>query len=303
MRRFAVLLVAVALASTACSKPERPTLDDVAGTIGPSASDGSSGSPSTTAAGGASTTSTSPPASSGGGNEQVPPDPAAAEVVDVYFDALLAQDFEAAERASTGGARFMVRVRDLVAHYNAARDGVTELKYLERSFKVASSARDTVAYVGKARLDSRVSGPAGDPYTESELFENPVAAVQAGRWAVAAYLYKGEPLELHPASSRASVGGVELRLAGALGFGTSTGVIVDLVPDGDHSIKVEEARIRYADGSVGASTLGALISEEPAALYYRYDRSASRPVTWEGTVTVDGGTTSAVTKKVSLKFS
>ncbi|MFZ6004340.1 MAG: hypothetical protein ACOYXM_10465 [Actinomycetota bacterium] len=302
MRRIAVLLVAIVLTSTACSKADRPTLADVAGTIGPSASGGAPGPGDTATNGLASTTSTSPPVSSGGGTESVPPDPAAAEVLDVYFDALLAQDFEAAEQASIGSAQFMVRVRDLVARYNAEREGVTDLKYLERSFEVASSARDNVAYVGKARLDSTVSGPAGEPHTESELFENPVVSSQGGRWLVAAYMYNGEPLEHHPASSRATVGGVELRLAGALAFGTSAGLVVDLVTDSNHGIKVEEARIRYADGGVSASTFGALISSKPAALYYRYERSSSRPVSWEATVTIDEGTASEVTKEVTLDF-
>lgn len=222
--------------------------------------------------------------------------------LDAYLDALRAEDFAAAQRVSSGGAAFMARVRDLVSRYNKERDGDTDLRYSTRSFLVGSSTATRVAFAGQARLDSTTSGPAGPPQKESTRFEDPVVAFSDGSWRVTDYGCNGQPLGSFPASSRESLGGVDLRMPGALSFGKSTGLIVDLVSDGDHSIKIDQARLHYADGSTAAPKLGALISTKPAALYFLFDRRASAPTRWTATVTIDGGTDHEAKADVVLPF-
>lgn len=301
MRRAVTLVLAAALVLGACSKGERPTLERVSGSIEPSAGDppGESGGAGTEESSAASA-STAPTTTVG-----APPDDASRvaatdAALAAYFDALQAEDFAAAEAVSSGGAQLMARVRDVVARYNAEREGVSTLRYAARSFRVGSTDATSVAYVGSARLDSTVSGPAGDPYSESALFENPVVSLADGRWGVSAFLYNGQPLASYPSDASATVGGVELRLQGALTFGTSTGLIIDLVTDRDHGIKVEHAQLTYADGSNGPFTFGALISRKPAALYYLFDAHTARPVRFSATVTIDAGTADETSKDVVL---
>jgi len=302
MRRAVTLLLAVVLAVGACSKDDRPTLERVSGSIGAS-DDGVAGD---VPAGGAdgevdgATTSTAPVTTVAPPRDESARVAAADAALAAYLDALQAEDFAAAQAVSSGGARFMAQIRDVVARYNAERDGVSTLKYSARSFRAGSTDATSVAYVGSARLDSTVSGPAGDPYSESALFENPVVSFADGRWVVSAYLYNGQPLANYPAESRDTVGGVALELQGALTFGASTGVVIDLVTDSDHAIKVEGAQLTYADGSQAPFTFGALISRKPAALYYLFDASTSRPVRWSAKVTIDSGTTSEISEDVVL---
>lgn len=306
MRRAVTLVVAAVLVLGACSKGERATLERVSGSIEPSAGETPGESPvgETSEDTSAATASTAPVTATtiGAPLDDAARVAAADAALATYFDALEAEDFATAEGASAGSARFMARVRDVVARYNAERDGVSTLSYSERSFGAGSAAATSVAYVGSARLDSTVSGPAGDPYSESVLFENPVVSFADGRWAVSAFLYNGQPLASYPAESSETVGGVELELQGALTFGTSTGLIIDLVTDSDHGIKVEHAQLTYADGSTAPSTFGALISRRPAALYYLFDAGTSRLVSWSATVTIDAGTTSEISKDVVLEL-
>lgn len=302
MRRTAALALAVLLTLGACSKPERPTLDRVAGTIEPSAA-GDAPAGATDGTDPAATTPPAPGATDPGATTgDSTPVPAAADALTAYFDALQAEDFATAQRVSSGSARFMARIRDVVARYNAEREGVTELTYSSRSFSVESSDASRVVHIGSARLDSTVSGPAGDPYSESVLFENPVVSFESGSWQVSDYTYDGQPIEQYPATSSKKVGGVDLRLQGALAFGTSTGLIIDLVTDSDHDIKVDNAHLNYADGTSATPTLAALITRQPAALYFLFERSGSRPVTWTATVTIDAGTSDETTEDVALKF-
>lgn len=320
MRRALALVLALALVVGACSKDERPTIERVTGRIGASGSggstdasgtgsDGTGGAAGTAggdaggAAGGTTGTGSASTGGSGGaGADAVARQAAAEAVLNAYFDALEAQDFGAAQRASTGAPQFMARVREVVNRYNTERDGTTQLSYTTRSFQVASNEATSVAYMGSAQLDSTVSGPAGDPQKESALFEHPVVSLVNGSWRVAAYMYDGQPLDLAPSTSSKEVGGVDFRLQGALSFGTSTGLVIDLVTDNDHGLKVEGVQLTYADGTSSAPKLSALISKKPAALYYLFDRRASRPTAWTATVTIDAGTKDEAKATVTLKL-
>jgi hypothetical protein len=318
MRRTALLLVALTLASAACSQPHRAPLERVTGTIGaspggaagaasaegvgeaPGAGIGSS--PSSPAGPGESTgvpaTTTKTPVATDG-----PARLAAADVaMTAYFDALKAEDFVAAQNVSAGGARLMTGIRDVVARYNAERDGVSKLTYAVRSFHVASNEPTRVSYAGSARLNSTVSGPAGDPHDESTLFENPTVSLVDGTWRVADYTYDARPLGYYPATSRQDVGGVRISLRGGLSFGTSTGLIVDLSSDADHTIKVEKAQLTYANGTTAAPSLRALITGPPAALYLLFDRIDAKPTAWSATITIDGGTSRQASANVVLKL-
>lgn len=337
MRQFLVLLVAAASVVGACGSTDRPPIERVSGNIG--ASDGAaSGTGATGAADGQGTTggqgmtgpgiatgsiaaggSAGTAAGTGGGDGSGSSAGSAGSVagssgdaadrgqmataaLDAYLDALQAEDFAGAQRASTGGPAFMARVRDVVSRYNKERDGVTTLSYSARSFQVASNEATKVSFTGQARLEATTSGPAGDPQKESALFESPVVSFSNRSWRVGDLRYNGQPLRYFPATSHTSLGGVDLRLPGALSFGTSTGLIVDLVSDGDHSIKIDKAKLHYADGSSASPKLGALISKKPAALYFLFDRSASAPTRWTATVTIDGGTSREARADVVLRF-
>lgn len=303
MRRALALLLVAALALGACSRSNPPAVDDVAGTIEPSPAGDGGATDASTDATDAPEVPTTAPGGGGGADPGAGTSTAAADqALAAYFDALVAQDFEGARRVSTGGAHLMTRVRELVSRYNAEREGVSTLRYSARSFTVGSGGATSVSYTGDARLELTVSGPAGDPYSEAVLFEDPVVVLEQGTWRVADYRYEGQPLAHHPAASTEAVAGVELRLQGALGFGTATGVVIDLVTDSDHGIKVDDVELRYADGTTAPSTFGALVSHQPAALYFLFDRAGARPTAWSGTVTIDEGTTSQVTMDVVLRF-
>ena len=302
MRRTLTVVLALVLVVGACSKPERPALERVTGEIGPSGTN--VGDDPTTGSDGAGTSSSStvPVPSDPGTSGDTPSPPAVADALTRYFDALQAEDFATARRVSTGSARFMAGVRDVVARYNAERDGVTTLKYSARSFRVGFSDATRVAYVGTARLDSTVSGPAGDPHSESALFENPVVSFERGGWFVSDFSYDGEPVDLYPSTASEKVGGVALHLEGALSFANDTGIVIDLVTDASHAIKVENVRLSYADGSTATPTLGALVSTKPAALYYLFARTGATPVAWTATVTIDADTPSQASEAVVLRF-
>lgn len=303
MRHALALLLAAALALGACSGTKPPKVDDVAGIIEPSPTgDGGGTDVSTAATDAPDVPATTPGGASGAEQEGSTSVAAANQALTAYLDALVAQDFETAQRMSTGGAQLMTRVRELVSRYNAEREGVSTLRYAARSFTVGSGGTTTVSFVGGARLELSVSGPAGDPYSESVLLEDPVVVLDQGAWRVADYRYEGQPLAHRPGSSSHRVAGVELRLGGAMGFGTTTGVVVDLVTDSDHGIKVDDVQLRYADGNTAPSTFGALIAQQPAALYFLFDRADAEPTAWIGTVTIDQGTTSEVTMDVVLSF-
>lgn len=222
--------------------------------------------------------------------------------LNAYFDALKAEDFVGAQRVSTDGPAFMVRIRETVARYNRAKDGVATLSYAARSFQVAQNDATRVDFSGSARLDSTTSGPAGDPRKESVVFEDPVVTFANGAWRVADYRYEQRPLGHFPAASHRTVGGVDLRLPAALAFGSSTGLIVDLISDADHSIKVDNAKLTYSDGTSGSPTLGALVSDKPAALYFLFDRHDAPPRSWSADITIDGGTQNEAKASVVLTF-
>ncbi len=300
MRRPLALLVALGVVVSACSgSHDRPPLERVTGTIGASGTDGGAGS--TDGAGTASTATTQPAATTSTVAADAPARLAAADAaLAAYFDALQSEDFAAARRVSRAGAQLMVTIRDAVARYNAERDGVSELSYSARSFTAATNESGRVTYTGRAQLDSTVSGPAGDPHRESARFEDPVVTLVDGAWRVTEFRYDGEPLAHRPATSSRTVGGVQLHLEGALSFGHSTGLVIDLVTDADHDIKVDKARLVYADGTSATPTLGALISKKPAALYFLFERVASPPVRWTATVTIDAGTTTEASADVVL---
>ena len=324
MRRLVALVMVVTLAGAACSTTDRPPIERVAGNIGASdqsdggsatdgggTSDGTVGGASGSASGttvdgatggattGGSTDGTSTPTESSDGPARAH---AATAAVDAYFDALEAEDFRAAQRVSSGGPAFMARVRDAVSRYNKERDGATQLSYTARSFQVASNEPTRVTFTGQATLESTTSGPAGPAQKDSARFENPVVTFSNGTWRVTDFRYDGQPLGHFPASSHKELGGVDLRLPGALSFGSSTGLIIDLISDGDHSIKVDKATLHYADGSTGVPKLGALVSKKPAALYFLFDRKASAPTSWTADVTIDGGTSKQTTASVTLGF-
>lgn len=328
MRQILAVFVAALGVLGACSRTDRPPIERVSGNIG--ASDGTASvagdrggtvptggsgrlaaGPTTTggvdgseagAAGGSGSSASSGTSGTGSSTDTAVRNQAATAALDAYFEALKAEDFAGAQRVSTGGAAFMARVRDLVSRYNKERNGVTTLSYSTRSFQVASSTASKVTFSGQAKLDSTTSGPAGPPQKESTLFENPAVTFSSGAWRVVDYDCNGQPLGYFPATSHETVGGVDLRLPGALAFGRSTGLIIDLVSDGNHSIKVDKATLHYADGSTASPKLAALISAKPAALYFLFDRASTKPTSWTATVTIDGGTSKAATANVVLSF-
>lgn len=303
MRRTAAsALVVLVIAAAACSKAERPTLEGVEGTIAPSAESTVATTPGADGATGGSTASTAPAGQEPGTASDGSASPEVDEALQTYFDALESQDFAAARRVSAGGAHLMARMREAVARYNAEREGVGELRYSARSFRVGLSDANRVAYVGSARLELTVSGPAGDPYRESALFENPVVTRVDGGWRLTDFSYDGQPIDLHSSTASKRVGPVDLQLAGALAFGPTTGVIIDLVTSSNHAIKVDGAQLTYADGTTGGPTLGALVSTEPAILYFTFERAGAAPVAWTATVTIDEGTPDEVTEVVVLRF-
>lgn len=303
MRRpAAVALVVLVIVAAACSKAERPTLERVEGTIPPSAEATVSTALGVDGAAEGSTGSTAPPEVGSGTVADGSPSPSVDDAMQRYFDALAAQDFATARRVSGGSAQLMARIRETVARYNAEREGVGELHYSARSFRVGLADENRVAYLGSARLELTVSGPAGEPYTESALFENPVVTRVDGVWRLTDFSNDGQPVDLHSSSASERVGAVDLRLAGGLAFGPTTGVIIDLVTSSNHAIKVDKAQLTYADGTSASPTLGALVSTEPAVLYFTFERSSAGPVTWTGTVTIDEGTADEVTEVVVLRF-
>ena len=311
MRRTLALLVVATLA-VGCSDAERPPIERVSGTIEPSggsdAGNGSVGEDAAPGGPGGGTTGGDPgtTGASGGataGSADGPNEVAGATAaLDAYLDALEAQDFKAAERASTGGARFMATIRDVVARYNAERDGVTKLSYSARSFTVASADRNRVAFAGSATLDSTTSGPAGSPRSDSSTFTDPHVTFSEGGWRVADFGFDGAPIAYFPASSRKEVGGVDLQLRGGLSFGTSTALVIDLITEENHGIRVDGQRLTYEDGTTAESTVGALIFKRPAALYFLFDRVTAAPASWSATVTVDGDTKNETSANVVLRF-
>ncbi len=352
MRRAAALSVVLVLA--ACSDVDRPPIERVSGSIGPSAvasgeggfeatspaddgfidgdgnviagggsasgggpgtagTGGTGGTSGTGGAGGSAGTGGSTAGGTGGstatGGAVVASTPeeasrieAATQALNAYFDALQAEDFLAARRASADGPQLMAVIRSAVARFNAERDGRSELSYSSRSFEVASHEAERVTFTGSARLESTVSGPAGDPVRESVLFENPVVTLSNGSWHVVDYQYDGHPIEAHPSTARRTVGGVKLRLTGALSYGGTTALVIDLESDRDRAIKVEGVQLRYDNGSSAAPRRSVLISRNPAALYFSFARSTARPVSWTGTVVIDGGTPQETREDVVLSF-
>lgn len=316
MRRAFALLVVGTLAIAGCADAKRPPIERVSGTIEPSSASaggpiagtpGAEGADGVATSGGAGTTAgtegsegtaASSPAPAGSPAQAA----AATAALNEYLDALETQDFKAAQRMSTGGPRFMATVRDVVARYNTERDGVTKLSYSTRSFTVESTEPNRVTFAGTAVLKSTTSGPAGKPRSDSSTFTSPVLAWVDGSWRVTDFDFDGAPLAHFPFSSHSSVGGVDLILAGGLSFGTSTAVVIDLVSDSDRGIKVDDVHITYVDGTTAESTIGALVSKRPAALYFLFDRVDAAPASWSATVTVDEGTGSETTERVVLRF-
>lgn len=194
----------------------------------------------------------------------------------------------------------MARVRGVVASYNAEQGGRSTVVAPERAFRFMTGDASTVAFAGRARMVTSVRGPAADPHEESALFEAPVVVFQAGAWRVSSFRYDGRPIEHRPSSATERVGAVELRLAGALSFGESTGVLLDLVTDGDHAIRIENAQLRYGDVSA-PSTFGALVPSE-SALYFLYDRRDATPTAWTALVIVDAGTPEQAQREITLRF-
>lgn len=142
----------------------------------------------------------------------------------------------------------------------------------------------------RRRSDSRDggAGPAGDPRSEARTFENPVVAFVEGQWRVADYRFDGDSIIHHPSTSSASVGGIDLRLLGALSLGKSTAIVTDLTSDADHGIRLDNEKITYAGGTTAQPTLGALSSQKPAALYFLFDRVSLPPTSWSSASDLTG---------------
>ncbi len=74
------------------------------------------------------------------------------------------------------------------------------------------------------------------------------------------------------------------------------------VGGGGYAIKAEAVKLRYDNGSSSSPRRSVLISRNPAALYFSFARSTARPVSWTGTVVIDGGTPQETREDVVLSF-
>lgn len=248
----------------------------VATTIAPSgSSDGATGATTTT---GSSTGLVDAPGVEG-----------AQAALDSYLDAIAANDYATALAVSSDALRSLTIVRSIVHTGNAERGGTTRSTYERRSFDVGPATAEEVRFDGQATLTSTVSGPSGPSVATTDTFSSVAVRRGPDGWRVADATYNGAPLRSFPAAAGASTtsGPVRVTLTGAVAFGSSLAVVVQLVADGDHTVEVGSDALRI-DDEEAPSTARLVVGGQPGYAYLTYPRRDEQPTEWHATVTVDG---------------
>lgn len=212
-------------------------------------------------------------------------------VLDGYLDALAAEDFDRAVALSAGGPQLVALVRGIVHAHNEQAGGRTSLEWRRRDLSLAAESAGEARFGGEAHLHSMVSGPAAPSREATDRFADVVLTITTGGWRVTDLQLDGRPVVDHAPADRAAatatVGGVRLRLVGAVAFGNVVGAIVELVADGDHQVAVDAARLRVGDEEAPAGdTL--LAGGQPGWAYTTFARRDDRPTEWRALVSVDG---------------
>lgn len=249
----------------------------------------------TTLSGSTSTAPSSSVTSAGGGTgvttaslpDEVAADPAAQAAVDRYLDAIVGNDFPTALGASRDGLQSLALVRSIVYTGNAERGGATTSRFEERSLRPVSATVDEVRFAGEVRLTSTVSGSSGPSQSTTDHFTDIVARRDATGWRAADATYNSAPVVSFPAASTADAGPVRVTLAGAVAFGTSVAVIIQLVSSGEHTVEVQADALRV-DDEQAASTSAIVVGGQPGFIYLSYPRRDERPSAWSATLLVDG---------------
>lgn len=279
MRLRFLVVPAVSVALLGCAN-DGPATDTVTATT---LSGSASTTPASSAAldpGGSGVTTTSRP-------DEVASDPAARAAVDHYLDAIGGNDFPAALDASRDGLQSLALVRSIVHTANSERGGSTTSQFEERSLWAVGATADEVRFAGQVTLTSTVSGASGPPQSTTDRFTDIVARRDGRGWKAADATYNAAPVVSFPAASNADAGPVRVTLVGAVAFGTSVAVIVQLVSSGEHAVEVRADTLRI-DDEQASSTSSIVVGGQPGFLYLSYPRRDERPSAWSATLLVDG---------------
>ncbi|MGQ0431080.1 MAG: hypothetical protein ACT452_01585 [Microthrixaceae bacterium] len=274
-RPVIVLLLSVALLGCANDAPAT----DEATTVPPPPST-TLASPDPSDPGGSGVTTTSLPG-------EVASDPAARAAVDRYLDGIGTNDFPTALGASRDGLQSLALVRSIVHTGNAQRGGTTTSRFEERSLHAVSATADEVRFAGQVTLTSTVSGASGPPQSSTDRFTDIVARRDASGWRAADATYNAAPVISVPASAAADAGPVRVTLTGAVAFGASLAVVVQLVSSGEHAVEVIAEALRI-DDEQATSTSSIVVGGQPGFIYLSYPRRDERPSAWSATLLVDG---------------
>lgn len=207
--------------------------------------------------------------------------------LDRYLDAIAANDYPAALASSQDALRALTVVRSIVHAGNTDRGGTTSSSYDERGFEVARATAEQVVFSGRAALTSVVSGPSGPAVSTTDTFEEVHMRLGPEGWRAATAIYNAAPLTSFPASSSAQVGSVRVTLMGAIAFGSSLAVVVQLVADGEQAVDVRDDALRILDEEA-PSTSTLVVAGQPGYIYLTYPRRDEQPTEWRATIDVDG---------------
>lgn len=207
--------------------------------------------------------------------------------LDRYLDAIAANDYPTALATSRDALQSLTVVRSIVHTGNRERGGTTSSSYDERRFEVVAATAEEVVFAGHATLTSGVSGPSGPPVSTTDTFQDVRVRLAPDGWRAATATYNGAPLTSFPASSSTAAGAVQVTLRGAVAFGSSLAVVLELVADGEHAVDVSDDALRILDEEA-PSTSSLIVGGQPGYLYLTYPRRDEQPTAWRATVAVDG---------------
>lgn len=308
MNRWLAVALVAALWLSSCSDPGASSGSDSAeagSTESTALSDPPPADDTGTGAIGAGGEPADDPASTGDGGVQPDPSPSsttrpgsngdldattsteARQALDVYLDALVDEDFVAAVNASRNGPELFAIIRSVVSDHNRAAGASTELRYERRGFDVAVASDDAVTFSGDAELVAEVRGDGEPPRTSTDVIADPVLRRSERGWRIDDFSVDGRPIVPFPAHGSRQVEGVQINLVGGLAFGNVIGVVIGLVGDGEHTIRIADDRLRAGDLEA-RSDIGVVVAGQPGRAYFAYPRRDIRPDEWHATITIDG---------------
>jgi hypothetical protein len=203
-------------------------------------------------------------------------------VVSTFLTAVDTEDYSTQSAITSGPARALTRVRDIIRQENTRRGAKTDnvVTTSEQPRQIdRTDQRATVAV--KANIVSTVSGDQGTQRSEASV-DGPVTLVRTGdHWTVDDFVYAGRRLgeAYFPVDVRQTVSGVRLEVALFVSYKETTAAVVRFVNEEEGGVRLGLTKIELtaADGRVLAERQVVPEPKETPAIFLGFERVDGKP--------------------------